>query len=839
MDREEEGRRDPAAETPSGPEHAAEPEARTPWHRRRWAYIAGAVIAVLALLTAVLWQRCGLRGCPDVDELKGRMPDEASTVLDRNGDEIGKLYVTHRIAVPIDSIPEVVREAFIAIEDRRFREHGGVDWRRVLGAFWTNVRAMDIEEGSSTITMQLARNAFPDKLPANRQTIWRKLGEARVAKEIEERYSKDQILELYLNQIYFGSGAWGIEAAAQEYFGKHVWDLELSEAAMLAALPRAPSRFNPRANEEAALEGRSLVLARMAEQGRITAEEAEEAADAELELRRRDLTTGERAPYFLEAVRRVLEDQLGDALYTEGYVIRTTLDLSAQKQVEEALFAQLQRIESGAYGTFRHETYASVHEDSASLAHGTPYLQGAAVVMDARTGDVIALVGGRDFDDSQFNRATQALRQPGSAFKPFVYTAALQTGTPPTHRLMDEPVRLVLDDGRAWEPGNYDGSYSGAVTMRHALTHSKNVPTVRLAFEVGVPRVAALAERLLLQDMPTNPSMVLGTAEVTPLQLTAAYATYATLGQRPRPRFVTAVEDRTGRTVYAEPVVAEGLLDPALAFLTVSLLRDVVDRGTGWPVRSVGFRGAAGGKTGTTQDAADVWFVGFTPEYVGTVWMGFDRRQRIVRGATGGELAAPVWGRFMRQIAEPAEGWPVPAGIETRTVDEYGAVVADNCPLVGAATRTEYFLAGTVPAVDCWPDGYLTYADSLAMYADSTEEGWWQRMRERLFGEDEEERLRDSIRLDSLRRVADSLRARTRDTLILRSDTMRDTIGDTLRIRRDTVRDTLRRDTTRDTIRVPQRDTFQIPQRDTFRIPPRDTTVDTTGSQPMVLGRFR
>jgi penicillin-binding protein 1A len=710
----------------------------------RLARAAGVVVVLMVVAFAVLWLRCGLNGCPDVDELRGYMPDEASVVVDRNGDEVAKLFVTRRVVVPVDSMPQHVLDAFVAIEDRRFWSHGGVDWRRVVGAFAENVRAGGIEEGSSTITMQLARNVFPEQLPASERTLWRKLGEARVAREIESRYSKREIMELYLNQIYFGSGAYGIESAAEEYFGKSAAQLNLAESAMLAALPRAPSRLNPRANEEAALEGRALVLERMAEQGLITEAERAAAAEEELVLREGRVEDEGRAPYFVEAVRRVLEDQLGRALYTEGYTIHTTLDLSVQAAVEEELGRQLRSIEAGAYGAYPHRSYASAHDDDdVDRSGGTTYLQGAAVVMDAHTGDILGLTGGRDFEDSQYNRATQAMRQPGSAFKPVVYAAAVSAGYSPAHRLVDEPLRYTLGGGRVWEPGNYDGTYSGVVSLRDALVNSKNVATVRLAEEVGMSRVRGMAEQLGMGRLPSHPSVVLGTAEVTPLQLTAAYSTFATLGQRAEPRFVTRVVDRYGGTVWSQQPAVRRVLDPAVAFITTSLMQDVVNRGTGTAVRAAGFRGAAAGKTGTTQDAADVWFVGVTPELVATIWMGLDRRQRIQRGATGGRLAAPAWGRMMARVGSGGGTWSRPPGVEEYLVDEMGQVVSADCVVEGA-TRTELFLRGMAPMPSCYPDRY-GYSDTLDWAYDyemrdsilgDTASGWWQRLRQRVFGTD-------------------------------------------------------------------------------------------------------
>jgi 1A family penicillin-binding protein len=728
-------------------------EAPSPGLRgRRYGLGAAAValLAVLAVVGTMLWFNCGLRGCPDVDMIRGYMPDEASVLLDRNGEEISKLFVTRRVVVPVDSIPEHTLNAFVAIEDRRFWEHGGVDWRRVVGALWQNVRAGGVEEGSSTITMQLARNIFPEQLPASERTMTRKVAEARVARQIESRFTKREIMELYLNHIYFGSGAYGIQAAAEEYFGKDAHQLTLYESAMLAALPRAPSRLNPRANEEAALEGRRLVLRRMLEQGLITAEEQGAAAEAGLVVRERRTRAQDPAPYFVESVRRQLEDQLGRSLYTQGYRIHTTLDMAAQRVAETELQRQLDAVEAGRFGRFPHPTYASVHADTTrDPRQGTPYLQGAVVVMDARTGDVVALVGGRDFNDSEFNRATQAMRQPGSAFKPFVYAAAVSAGFAPTHQLVDRPLQYNLGNGRVWEPRNYDGSYAGTVTMRNSLAHSRNVPTVRLANEVGMRRVQSTAAGFGLVDLPSHPSVVLGTAEVTPLRLTAAYAALATLGQRPEPRFVTRVVDRQGRVVWQQQPRAHRAVDPATAFVTTAMLQDVVDRGTGTGVRAAGFRGPAAGKTGTTQDAADIWFVGYTPELVATIWMGLDRRQRILQGATGGQIAAPTWGRIMREVASGSAGWSPPAGVEQHQVDERGVVASAGCPGQGSV-RTEYFVRGTAPHATCIPaaDPYAWDDDYDVVQDPDDPDGWWDRLRQRFARE-------DSIRVAERPPVAD------------------------------------------------------------------------------------
>ena len=713
------------------------------WIKRHAKALGIGVLAVLALLF-VLYQRCGISGCPDVDTLNGYMPDEASKIVDYRGAEIGKLYLTRRTLVPLDTLPKHVPAAFVAMEDRRFYDHNGVDWRRVFGAAYKNVKSLGIEEGSSTITMQLARNVFPEKLPANKKTMFRKLAEAKVASSIEKKLTKDEILELYLNQIYFGQGAWGIEAAAQEYYGKPAAKLTLPEAATLAALPRAPSRLNPRSNKEMALKGRRMVLDRMVQEKMITEAEAEEAANAKLRLRRGKLKTNDPAPYFVEAVRNVLEGELGDAIYSEGYTIHTTLDASMQRVVEEELSKQLRAIEAGGFGSFRHKTFAVARADTSDEADGgTQYLQAAAIFMDPKTGDIRALVGGRNYEDSEFNRALSAKRQPGSSFKPFVYAAAFDQGYAPTHRLMDRPLRLVLDRRNVWEPKNYDGTYSDAVTMRDALAQSKNIPTVRLATEIGVARVVEMARQMGISgNIPAVPSVVLGSAEVTPIEMTAAYAAFANLGDRPDPRFVTKVVDRDGHIVWSAEVRRERVIEPRTAFMTTSLMQDVVDRGTATAVRAVGYREPAAGKTGTTNDAADIWFIGFTPNMVGTIWIGFDERKTIVARGSGGEIAAPVWGRIMSRSKQPSGGWAPPAGIEMRQVDQFGNLVGENCPITGTVRR-EYFLEGSAPFASCYTGSTYTYSDSLGIYPDSViraeteDDRWWGRLRSRIFGRTE------------------------------------------------------------------------------------------------------
>ena len=663
--------------------------------------IAVVTVVVLLVMAGLMWHRCGLRGCPDIDRLNGYVPDRASVVRDHTGVEIGRVYRTQRDMVRLGELPAYVPLTFVTMEDKRFWQHRGVDWIRVLGAAYRNLRARSIEEGSSTITMQVARNVFPERLPANQRTIWRKLSEARVARLIEESYTKQQILELYLNQIYFGNGAYGLQAAAEEYLGKPASKLTLAEAATLAALPRSPSRLNPRRNPELALKGRTIVLRLMAEQGEITAAEAEEARKAKLSVQRGLTRTNASAPYFVDAVRRQIENELGDVIYTDGYTIETTLDLETQRIADEELRKQLLAIESGAFGRFEHPLYADALADSTTAADGTSYLQAAVVFMDPRSGAVRALIGGRDYIDSQYNRALLAKRQPGSTFKPFVFAAAIAAGYPPSILLADQPLRMTLGGGGSWAPRNEDGIYAGTVTMRQALAASSNVAAVRLATMVGLDRIIDMARRFGVSGgIPAVPSIVLGSAELTPLEVTSAYATFATLGSRPEPRLVTRVLDPKGKVVWQTRPSLVRAIDPAVAFLVTSMLKDVVDRGTATTVREVGYRGVVAGKTGTSNNAVDAWFVGYTPDLVGTLWLGFDRPSSIVHGGKAGELAAPIWGRIMTRLGQRSRDWPIPARVESRLMDDDGNVYATHCRQT-AALHPEYFLDGTAPKASC------------------------------------------------------------------------------------------------------------------------------------------
>ena len=693
------------------------------WRETRPAVRGVAIgIPVLAILLAVAWSRCFVMGCPDVRRLTSYQPGGASILVDRNGKVFADLAPIEGELIPLARLPRHVPDAFIAIEDRRFREHGAIDLRRVLGALWNNLRAGGVAEGSSTLTMQLARNVFPEDLPGHERTMGRKILEVRVAQEIEDTFTKDEILEMYLNRIYFGSGARGIEAAARQYFGRGAKDLTLPQAALLAAMPKAPSHYDPRRHPKEARERRDLVLTQMAAQRRIPAAEAEAARKAPLGVVSKPRAERPDAPfaaYFVEEVRRELEDRLGGDFYGHKLRVHTTLDQTAQKAAEEELERQLRAIEGGALGRLSAPRYApglEVADDGE-----TPYLQGAAVALDATTGDVLAWVGGRDFLHSRFDRVKSARRQAGSAFKPFVYATAVASGRMLNQKVLDQPLQVSLGGRRSWSPKNFDGAFDGEITLRDALVRSKNVPTVRLAQDVGTHRIAELAEQAGIDPpIPEEPSMALGTVAVSPVELTAAYTAFAGLGEGVRPRFVARVEGEDGHVLWqADEPKRKHVLDAAVAYVITDALEDVLTRGTGTAVRDAGFRAPAAGKTGTTNDGADTWFVGYTPEIVAAVWMGFDRPRPIMAKATGGRLAAPVWARLMTRIyagRKPPAPWPMPGGVVEGMVDpQTGLLLASGCaPLSGVAYK-ELFVQGAVPVTVCPSQGPILTAEMVPL----------------------------------------------------------------------------------------------------------------------------
>ncbi|MEO8090447.1 MAG: PBP1A family penicillin-binding protein [Gemmatimonadales bacterium] len=655
---------------------------------RRWRRL-GLLLLVFGLafgLVLIAWVgTCGFYGCPSTAQIQAFQPSEGSRVLDRSGKLLGRLSYVRRVNVPVNSVPRSVRAAFIATEDRRFYYHGGVDWRSAGRALVRNVSEVGVREGFSTITMQVVRNAFLPHL-SNERSLRRKLIELELARRLERTLTKQQILETYLNIIYLGNGTYGVEAASRDLFGKSVLRLTLAEAAALAALAKGPSMYAPRRHPDRARARRDLVLSLMAQEGYITPDVAARAKQEPLRLAPAEWHPTSNQSYALDPVREAVDSVLGRTAATAGdLIVYSTLDAGAQQAGERAL-----RIQG-----------AAIQRQAARSATGAE-IEGALVALDPRTGEIRALVGGRRSVRRGFNRALAARRQPGSAFKPFVYAAALAAGYSPATILDDSPVEIE-DVGRIWRPENFGGEYGGPLTLRRALMRSANAATVRLSRAVGEERVVAMAHRSGIESrMDAVPSLALGALEVTPLELVAAYAPFANGGIRIQPSIVSRIEAADGTVLWQAPrPQAEQVLGPAEAFQITSMLQSVVDGGTGQVLRRMGVRGPVAGKTGTTNNGTDVWFIGYTPTLVAGFWFGYDAPRPISSKASGGRLAAPAWAAFYLdgwRERSPAGSWNPPPDLVERTIDASNGELANEwCPL----PQREWFKAGTEPASEC------------------------------------------------------------------------------------------------------------------------------------------
>ncbi len=692
------------------------------WHDpiRRGKAIAGVVLAVAfgGGLSYGSWTRvCAAERCPSISRLIGPSgtPQQTSKVYAADGRLISELGGERRTVLPLSEIPPFVRQAFIATEDKRFYSHHGIDYIRILGAIKANVLTLGYSQGFSTITMQLARNVFPEKL-TREKTLVRKLKEARIAMEIEHNFPKDTILQMYLNQIDLGAGAHGVEAAAQIYFGKSARDLNLAEAATLAAIPKAPGTYNPRLHPDRSTRRRNVVLNLMRDQGFISADECELWKAYPLVLTSRRTNYGDVAPYFIEWLRQDLEKRFGRELYEGGLRIYTTLDLDMQQSAERALLSQLDAIESGVYspnGKFTaHQTYREYIESArAEEDHGgfTPYLQGAFIAIDAKTGYIRAMIGGRDFDDSKFNRATQGQRAAGSTFKPFVYSAAVRAGHPVTEILDDSPLNppVMQLDSTLWRPKDDDDTTLGPIPMRKALYMSRNLATIKLGMQLGEQTVIGEARSYgITTPIRPYPSLHIGANAVYPLEMVSAYTAFANLGTRAEPIAILRVEDKSGHILYRNDVPRKDpVMDPAHTWLIVDMMKDVIKQGTAFTaVWKAGFTYPAAGKTGTTDTYTDAWFIGYTTDLVAGVWVGYDLPTPIMQhNAGGGRIAAPAWTTFMRDVYDrrsPPADWERPDSLVTREVDwSNGYIATPFCPQT--VRHWDWFYPGTEPTQSC------------------------------------------------------------------------------------------------------------------------------------------
>jgi penicillin-binding protein 1A len=707
--------------------------------------------AFLVLVAATLGAVGGLlivysTDLPEVGELEHYRPSSITEIYDDQGRPIGSFAVQRRVIARYEDFPPVLRDAVLSIEDKDFEKHWGINFYRVLGAAYQDIRSGSRAQGASTLTMQLSRNLFL----SNERSFRRKFQEIILSMQIERRFTKPQIFTMYCNQIFLGHGAYGFEAGSQFYFNKRARDLNVEEAALLAALPKAPSTYSPITNPERALRRRNLVINAMLEDGKITAEQANRAKSTPITLDIR-VPTNSLAPYFVEEVRQYLEQKYGsDEVHRGGLRVYTSLNLDLQKAANRAVLEGLAAYERrhGWKGKLRNvlangakleeyshpdwqepvETGGHVHAlvtqiepKTATLKFGrytaqlTPAdmkwtwrrspkdilkvgdlayvkvvsldaegtarvsleqdsgIQGALLALDNATGDIKAMVGGRDFEESKFNRSTQALRQVGSSFKPYVYATAIDQGISPDDIVVDAPV-VFQSGGEPYAPHNYDMKYEGAITLRRALAQSRNIPAVKIANQVGINAVIETAHKFgVTSPIPPYLPVALGSAEVSLIEQTAAFAVFPNDGVRVTPRYIRKVTDFEGRVLEENFPEVRDVISARTARIMTMLLQGVVQYGTA--VRAKSLKHPLAGKTGTTNDFTDAWFVGFSPSITCGVWIGFDEKKTIGKKETGGVAALPIWIDFMKVALEgraqedfiPAP--PIPISAVAQTVD--------------------------------------------------------------------------------------------------------------------------------------------------------------------------
>jgi 1A family penicillin-binding protein len=588
-------------------------------------------------------------------------------VFDNQGRFAGRILPEKRYWTPIDRIPAFLQKAVVAVEDSRFYEHGGIDIRGIARALVKDVVKGRLAEGGSTITQQLIKN----KYLSGEKSIERKFEEAQMAMEYERKYSKKQILEMYFNEIYYGNGAWGIAQAARLYFDKKPEELTDAECALLAGVPKNPGRYNPLGKPARVSERRDVVLKRMVELKMITPTQKQN-----LRARRVTFTQPGQAPYYLAHIRNILIERYGPQIIDQGGLdVTAAMDLNLQKLAEKALREGVKRVST--------------------------QLQGALVCLDTTTGDLLAAVGGVDFKQSPYDRAFHARRQPGSAIKPLIYAAALEKGITAGSIWDDTPVAYNRGNNEIWKPLNYGRERFGELTLRQALAYSNNVITVKVLEAIGVPYFVDFAGKMGLSlRAPNDLSLALGTEEVTLHDLVQAYTPLANGGFRPVSRTIIRVYDRNRGTWTEDPTAVTPVLSPAAAFIATRMLKDVMVYGTAKSLKKFNQERPSAGKTGTTDDYRDAWFVGYTPQVITGIWVGYDKPRPGGKGFTGGSVAAPIWERFMRPAlaAKPVVDFPDTDTVVSVAIDPATGYLANSdCP----ERRDEFYIVGTEPTEYC------------------------------------------------------------------------------------------------------------------------------------------
>ena len=618
---------------------------------------------------------------PALEAIERYTPPLVTYVYDGNGEVIAEFYNEMRIPVKLEDVPSIVKKTTIAVEDRKFYSHWGINPFAIGRAFVTNILARKTVQGGSTITQQLARSMF---LSLERTYI-RKLKELILTISIERTYSKDEILQMYLNEIYYGNGCYGIEVASKRFFGKSIRDITLSECALLVGLPRSPFYYDPFKYPENALRRRAVVLEIIKETAIVDAIEIERLKNSPLGVGTGYDKYSKVGPYTIEEIRKQVGEKFGsDMFYYGGASIYTCIDKKMQEIADEVVITQIKKLE---------EIY-KIESDSSNP------LQVALFAMDPRTGKIKAIVGGRDFRLSQFNRATQAYRQPGSAFKPFLYTAAVDKGYPPTYKLLDQPIVIEVQD-TVYSPSNYDDTFRGSISLRDAIAFSRNLASVRLILDISPETVVKYGRMMGIKTklIPVI-SLALGSNSVTLQGMVTGYATIANGGYRVSPYLIEKIVNQQGDVLYEARPYEERVLKEETAYIMTSLLESVADYGTGAGMRRMGFLRPAAGKTGTTNEWKDAWFIGFTPELICGVWLGYDTPDTIMKGGTGAVLALPIWTEFMKRALsdKPVSNFIMPSGVVKRTVcKESGLLPIEGCKEL----IEEVFIRGTEPKTTC------------------------------------------------------------------------------------------------------------------------------------------